>query len=104
MTVDQITISRFSAISRLAQKALRYYDERGLLVPGAKDPYTGYRYYTADQLGRAVQIKTLTMMGFGVEEIAELLKAEDKDDMQAVEHMVRKRLERTREEVERLRQ
>ena len=41
MIVDQIPIGRFSAVTRLTQKALRYYEAKGLLVPEAKDPFTG---------------------------------------------------------------
>ncbi len=64
MTIDQIPISRFSIITRITPKALRYYDQKGLLVPEAKDPITGYRYYIADQLERGVRIKTLCNLGF----------------------------------------
>lgn len=45
MTADQIPISRFSMITRITEKALCYYDLKGLLVPESKDPFTGYRYY-----------------------------------------------------------
>jgi DNA-binding transcriptional MerR regulator len=58
MTVDQIPITRFSIITRITPKALRYCDQLGLLVPAAKDTLTGYRYYTADQLERGVRVKT----------------------------------------------
>ncbi|MGA9097525.1 MAG: MerR family transcriptional regulator [Methanotrichaceae archaeon] len=67
MTLDQIPISRFSIITRISPKALRYYDQKGLLVPAAKDPFTGYRYYTADQLERGLRIKTLCNLGFTLE-------------------------------------
>jgi effector-binding domain-containing protein len=102
MTVDQITISRFSTITHLSQKALRYYDEKGLLVPGAKDPFTGYRYYTGDQLERGVKIKTLSLLGFGVEEITELLRSEEAGDDASVRELLRQQLEATRSEVQRL--
>jgi hypothetical protein len=42
MTVDQIPIGRFSVVTRLSLKALRYYDEKGILAPKAKDPFIGY--------------------------------------------------------------
>ena len=57
MTVDQIPIGRFSVVTSLSLKALRYYDEKGILVPKAKDPFTGYRYYTGDQIARRGQDK-----------------------------------------------
>ncbi len=44
MASDRIPIGKFSLITRLSQRALRIYDERGLLVPDIKDALTGYRY------------------------------------------------------------
>ena len=46
MTVERIPIGTFSSVTRLSQRALRLYDERGLLVPAGKDICTGYRWYT----------------------------------------------------------
>jgi hypothetical protein len=50
MAEDQIPIGRFSLITRFSRKALRLYDDRGLLVPGTKDVCTGYRYYTTARI------------------------------------------------------
>ena len=60
MPTDQIPIGRFGTITRLSQKALRYYDQKRILVPEAKDPFTGYRYYTGDQIQLGIKIKYLT--------------------------------------------
>ena len=40
-----VSIGEFSRLSRLSPKALRLYDELGLLVPDHVDPVTGYRVY-----------------------------------------------------------
>ncbi len=40
-----IRIGDFSRLSRVSVKALRFYDEKGLLKPVQVDPSTGYRYY-----------------------------------------------------------
>ncbi|MEU7744507.1 helix-turn-helix domain-containing protein [Nonomuraea sp. NPDC049158] len=48
-----LTIGAFAKASRLSPKALRLYDELGLLVPAMVDPDNGYRLYTPDQLDRA---------------------------------------------------
>ena len=88
MTVDQIPITRFSIITRISPKALRYYDRKGLLVPAAKDSLTGYRYYTADQLEQGVQIKTLCILGFSMDEITGFLDAEACEDHVAIEDML----------------
>ena len=37
-------IGEFAAASRLSQKALRLYGEKGLLPPARVDPDSGYRY------------------------------------------------------------
>jgi effector-binding domain-containing protein len=102
MTVDQIPITRFSIITKITPKALRYYDQKGLLVPAAKDPLTGYRYYTADQLDRGVRIRTLCTLGFSLEETACFLDAEAQGDCAAVEALMGRHLSRTRKEIARL--
>ena len=48
--VKLLTIGEFARASRLSPKALRLYDELGLLRPVRVDEYSGYRYYSPDQL------------------------------------------------------
>ena len=102
MTVDQIPISRFSIITRISPKALRYYDRLGMLVPAARDSLTGYRYYTADQLERGVRIKILCTLGFGLEEIASFLDAESRGNGAVVGALMAEKLSKTRKEIARL--
>ncbi len=52
-------IGRFAASVRLSVKALRHYDELGLLEPALVDPATGYRYYAPAQARAAVLIGML---------------------------------------------
>jgi effector-binding domain-containing protein len=54
-------------------KALRYYDEMGLIKPAHVDRFTGYRYYSADQLPRLNRILALKDLGLTLEQIARLL-------------------------------
>lgn len=96
MSVDQIPIGKFSFMTRLSQKALRLYDRKGLLVPEAKDPFTGYRYYTVPQLEKGMKIKTLSFLGFSLEEISMLLDAESNGNYEQMEACFRKKLEETR--------
>ncbi|HWQ49847.1 MAG TPA: MerR family transcriptional regulator [Methanosarcina sp.] len=99
MSVDQIPIGKFSFMTRLSQKALRLYDRKGLLVPEAKDPFTGYRYYTISQLEQGMKIKTLCFLGFSLEEISLFLDAESKGDFEYIGAGFRKKLEQTRLEM-----
>jgi effector-binding domain-containing protein len=66
-------IGDFSRLSRISVKALRYYDEIGLLKPVQVDQFTGYRYYSADQLPRLNYIIALKDTGLSLEEIATLI-------------------------------
>ena len=50
-------IGRFAFISGLSRRTLRFYDERGLLEPAYVDEWTGYRYYSLDQLAVADSIR-----------------------------------------------
>jgi DNA-binding transcriptional MerR regulator len=47
-------------------KTLRYYDELGLLRPDWVDRYTGYRYYTLQQLPRLNRLLALRELGFSL--------------------------------------
>jgi DNA-binding transcriptional MerR regulator len=66
-------IGDFSKFTCVSVKQLRHYDEIGLLRPRLVDPYTSYRYYSADQLPRLNRILALRDLGFGLEQIARLL-------------------------------
>ncbi|MDY6892214.1 MAG: MerR family transcriptional regulator [Chloroflexota bacterium] len=68
-----LKIGDFSRLSRVTVKALRYYDEIGLLRPAEVDLFTGYRYYSVSQLPRLNRIVVLKNLGLSLEEIAQLL-------------------------------
>ncbi|GGM06646.1 hypothetical protein GCM10010129_58120 [Streptomyces fumigatiscleroticus] len=58
-----LTIGAFAKASRLSPKALRLYDELGLLTPARVDPVTGYRLYAPDQLDQARLVAWLRRLG-----------------------------------------
>ncbi|MBM3536788.1 MAG: MerR family transcriptional regulator [Alphaproteobacteria bacterium] len=66
-------IGEFSQIARVSGRLLRYYDSIGPLQPQRTDPATGYRYYSAGQLGRLNQILALKDLGLSLEQVARLL-------------------------------
>jgi DNA-binding transcriptional MerR regulator len=69
-------IGDLSKLTQVSLKALRYYDELGLLKPAEVDPFTGYRYYSFDQLPRLNRIRALKDLGSSLEQIALLLQQE----------------------------
>jgi DNA-binding transcriptional MerR regulator/predicted N-acetyltransferase YhbS len=67
--------TEFSAVTGLSVKALRLYDDRGLLVPARVDQITGYRRYTEDQIATAGRIALLRRAGIGLADIKRFLAA-----------------------------
>lgn len=99
-----LKIGDFSKLTRVSIKMLRHYDDLGLLKPAHVDPFTGYRYYAADQLPRLNRIIALKDMGFSLEQIAYLLdKNLTADQLRGMLQVKRMEVEqRLREEQERL--
>ncbi|WP_436536246.1 MerR family transcriptional regulator [Actinoplanes sp. HUAS TT8] len=64
-----LTIGAFARAARLTSKALRLYDEVGLLPPAAVDPESGYRFYDPRQLARARLIAQLRRIGMPLADI-----------------------------------
>jgi len=75
------TTGQFSRISGLSVKALRIYQDQGILVPSVVDRQNGYRHYDFANVERARIIVFLRQMMFSLEEIKEILsKASDDAD------------------------
>jgi DNA-binding transcriptional MerR regulator len=72
-----LPIGRFARLTGLTVKALRHYDEVGLLEPASVDPATGYRYYAARQCLRAEAIRRLRRLELPLEDVATLLDSGD---------------------------
>jgi len=64
-----MTIGDFARASGLTPKALRLYDDLGLLRPAAVDEVNGYRYYDPDQLDRARLVARLRLVGMSLDRI-----------------------------------
>ena len=75
MTTELWTIGDFARQSGLTPKALRLYDELGLLRPAEVDPGSGYRRYAPDQLVQARLVATLRLVGMPLARIEEVLDA-----------------------------
>lgn len=58
-----LTIGEFARLAGLTPKALRLYDDLGLLPPARVDPASGYRYYDPAQLEQARLVAWLRRLG-----------------------------------------
>jgi DNA-binding transcriptional MerR regulator len=74
--VDQMSIGEFASRSRLSAKALRLYDELGLLPPARVDEGSGYRFYEPGQLKQARLIAGLRQLQVPLAEIKAILPLE----------------------------
>lgn len=70
-------IGDFSQMGQVSVRMLRHYDKLDLLKPGHVDEWTGYRYYTIDQLPRLHRILALRDLGLSLQQIGDLLADKD---------------------------
>ena len=69
-----LKIGEFAWLSQITVETLRYYDRIGLLKPVHLDQFTGYRYYSLDQLARLNRILALKDLGLPLEKITQILE------------------------------
>lgn len=96
------SIGEFSKITGMTIKTLRFYHERGILIPARVEAGSGYRYYDHRNVETARVIGALREYSFSLEEIAEILKdhRDDADLLEFLEHRknsIEQRVRRDRE-------
>lgn len=75
--MELLTIGAFARAARLSPKALRLYDELGLLPPAAVDNESGYRFYAPGQLNQARLIAWLRRLGMPLARIQTVIGLDD---------------------------
>lgn len=88
-----LSIGEFSNICKVSTKTLRYYAEIGLLLPDEIIPENGYRYYSIEQLETMLFINRLKSYNFSLEEIKNILEAEELQDEKLYLELTRKKKE-----------
>lgn len=63
----------FAQMAGVTIRALRHYDDIGLLHPSVRSE-SGYRLYSEEDLGRLQHIQTLKFIGLSLDEIQEIIK------------------------------
>ncbi|WP_299958218.1 MerR family transcriptional regulator [uncultured Modestobacter sp.] len=69
-----VTIGELARLGGVSVRMLRHYDAIGLLVPARTDGRTGRRSYDLAQLAQLNRLVALKDLGFGLSEVAELLR------------------------------
>lgn len=84
---EYLTVGRVAELAGVTVRTLHHYDEISLVEPSARTA-AGYRAYSADDVERLRQVLAYRRLGFGLQEIADLVGDPAID---AVEHLHRLR-------------
>lgn len=95
----KLKIGEFSQLMQVTVKTLRHYEQKGLLLPYEVDEWTGYRYYSIEQMQRLNIIRQLQRLGFSLDEIKEL--CEEGTHMPSIEQLNEK-IEETERQLQQL--
>src|SRR2546423_4451556 len=94
-----LTIGQAATATAVTPRTLRYYEELGLLRPSGHS-VRGARRYAEGDLARIARIRELQqLMGFNLEEIGQILSAEDSLERIRGEYRSRKPTSRRRREL-----
>ena len=95
----RLKIGEFSRLMQVTVKTLRHYEQKELLIPNEVDEWTGYRYYSIDQMQKLNSIRQLQQLGFTLEEIKDLY--DDGSHVPSVKQLTEK-IEETERQLQRL--
>ncbi|WP_151525778.1 MerR family transcriptional regulator [Serinicoccus kebangsaanensis] len=84
--LQRSTVGQVAEQVGVSVRTLHHYDEIGLVVPSERS-FAGYRLYTEDDLMRLQHVVVYRRLGFGLDQVAELLE----QDADVVEHLRRQR-------------
>lgn len=82
------TRGQFAVIAKVGRKALRIYEEKGILVPAMEDPQNGYHYYSEEQLEQLRMIQKYKKYGLSLNEIADIMLHGMEESILLQEHKV----------------
>jgi DNA-binding transcriptional MerR regulator len=85
-------IGEFSKIVDIPVRTLRYYAEYGVLVPSEIDNFTGYKYYSDNNITECELIKILKTLDFTLDEIKEYKNCLDYDILEKKKKEIEERM------------
>lgn len=97
-------IGQLAKVAGVSTSALRYYEEAGLLGPGARTE-AGYRLYGSEAIGKLQFIRRAKALGLSLAEVRHLVMSPDVDrgvERDRLRHMVAHKLAETRARVAQL--
>ena len=92
------SIGEFARLGAVSVRTLRHYDEIGLLQPAKVDSGSGYRSYSASQLGELNRIIALKDLGFSLTQTGKLLSGITIEELRGMLALRRAQLEQELDE------
>ena len=95
--MDEHTVGDLARFSGVSVRTLHHYDEIGLLAPSGRSD-AGYRLYSDADLERLRQILFYRELGFGLEQVGQMLASPDagvEEHLRRQHRLLRERLART---------
>ena len=85
-------IGDFSKIVDIPVRTLRYYAEYGVLVPSEIDIFTGYKYYSEENIVECELIKLLKSLDFTLDEIKQYKNCIDEEILEKKKKEIEERM------------
>jgi MerR family mercuric resistance operon transcriptional regulator len=96
--LENLTIGSFAKAAGVNVETIRFYQRKNLLPEPAK-PYGSIRRYAKPDVARVQFIKSAQMLGFSLDEIAELLKLDDGTHCKEASKLAERKLDDVREKL-----
>lgn len=80
---EHFSVSEAAKMVNMTAETLRHYDRIGLVKPGFRDGWTGYRYYTRQEIIRLNTIHALRYMDLSLAEIKRVLELDNLEEVVA---------------------
>ncbi len=77
--VNLLSIKQFAQICRTTPRTLRFYEEKGLLLPIRIDQFTKYRYYNMQQTRDFIKVRLLHNFNTPLDDISRLIESNQID-------------------------
>ncbi|MEM9777756.1 MAG: GyrI-like domain-containing protein [Chloroflexota bacterium] len=71
-----LRIGMFAKVGQVSVKTLHFYEKKGLLFPELIDDFTGFRYYSINQLPQLNRILALKGLGLSLKQVRTILQDE----------------------------
>jgi MerR family copper efflux transcriptional regulator len=85
--VEHFTIGQLAQQTGVSRKAIRFYEEKGLIIPSIKRSEGNYRVYNQEHVLCINGIKQLRSLGVSLEEMKDLVVIFEKNQVEVKPHL-----------------